>query len=69
MLSSPEQGAASQFLKKYPTLEKISGNWKWRLDKQNPPMQTYAESDLLGFACGSVTYRLKGKIIKAGCSR
>ncbi|QHG16710.1 right-handed parallel beta-helix repeat-containing protein [Nostoc sp. ATCC 53789] len=61
--------ADSQFLKKYPTLEKISGNWKWRLDKQNLPMQTYAESDLLGFACGSVTYRLKGKIIKVGCSR
>jgi hypothetical protein len=61
--------ADSQFLKKYPTLEKISGNWKWRLDKQNPPMQTYAESDLLGFACGSVTYRLKGKIIKVACSR
>ncbi|ACC83263.1 right-handed parallel beta-helix repeat-containing protein [Nostoc punctiforme] len=62
--------ADSRFLKKYPTLEKISGNWKRRLDKQNPPMQTYAEPDLLeGFACGSVTYRLKGKIIKVGCSR
>jgi hypothetical protein len=61
--------ADSKFLKKYPTLEKISGNWKWRLDKQNPPMQTYTEPDLLGFTCGSVTYRLKGKIIKVGCSR
>ncbi len=61
--------ADSQFLKSIRTLEKISGDWKWRLDKQNPPMQTYVEPDLLGFACRSVTYRLKGKIIKVGCSR
>ncbi|MBN3906140.1 MAG: right-handed parallel beta-helix repeat-containing protein [Nostoc sp. NMS1] len=61
--------AGSQFLKKYPTLKKISGNWKWRLDKQNPPMQTYVESNSAGFSCGSVTYRLKGKLIKVGCSR
>ncbi|MEH2024352.1 right-handed parallel beta-helix repeat-containing protein [Nostoc sp.] len=61
--------ADSQFLSKYPTLEKISGNWKSRLDKQNPPTRTYVEPKSAAFACGTVTYRLQGKLIKVGCSR
>ncbi|MDZ8064823.1 MAG: right-handed parallel beta-helix repeat-containing protein [Nostoc sp. DedQUE08] len=61
--------AGSQFLSKYPTLKKISGNWKSRLDRQNPPTRPYVESKSAGFACGTVTYRLQGKLIKVGCSR
>ncbi|MEH2332896.1 right-handed parallel beta-helix repeat-containing protein [Nostoc sp.] len=61
--------ADSQFLSKYPTLEKISGDWKSRLDKQNPPTRSYVEPKSAGFACGTVTYRLQGKLIKIGCSR
>ncbi|MFW9260832.1 right-handed parallel beta-helix repeat-containing protein [Nostoc sp. CALU 546] len=61
--------ADSQFLSKYPTLEKISGDWKLRLDKQNPPKRTYVEPQSAGFVCGTVTYRLQGKLIKVGCSR
>ncbi|MEH2043025.1 right-handed parallel beta-helix repeat-containing protein [Nostoc sp.] len=61
--------ADSQFLSKYPTLEKISGDWKSRLDKQNPPTRSYVEPKSAGFACGTVTYRLQGKLIKVGCSR
>ncbi|MCW5313282.1 right-handed parallel beta-helix repeat-containing protein [Nostoc sp. KVJ3] len=60
--------ADSEFLKKHPTLEKISGDWKSRLDRQNPPTRTYVESKVAGFACGRVTYRFKGKLIKVGCS-
>ncbi|MEH1938449.1 MAG: right-handed parallel beta-helix repeat-containing protein [Nostoc sp.] len=60
--------ADSEFLRKHPTLEKISGDWKSRLDKQNPPRQTYVESKSAGFVCGTVTYRLQGKLIKVGCS-
>ncbi|MEH2325714.1 MAG: right-handed parallel beta-helix repeat-containing protein [Nostoc sp.] len=61
--------ADSEFLRNYPTLEKISGDWKSRLDKQNPPTRVYAEPKSAGFVCGSVTYPLKGKLIKVGCSR
>ncbi|MCC5643273.1 right-handed parallel beta-helix repeat-containing protein [Nostoc sp. CHAB 5824] len=61
--------ADSQFLRNYPTLEKISGDWKSRLDKQNPPTRAYREPNSAGFVCGSVTYPLKGKLIKVGCSR
>ncbi len=61
--------ADSEFLRKYPTLEKISGDWKSQLDKQNPPTLAYVESKSAGFVCGPVTYRLKGKLIKVGCSR
>ncbi|MBN3874593.1 MAG: right-handed parallel beta-helix repeat-containing protein [Nostoc sp. JL33] len=61
--------ADSQFLSKHPTLEKISGDWKLRLDKQNPPTETYLESKSAGFVCGTVTYGLQGKLIKVGCSR
>ncbi|MEH1976168.1 MAG: right-handed parallel beta-helix repeat-containing protein [Nostoc sp.] len=61
--------ADSQFLSNYPTLEKISGNWKLQLDKQNPPTRTYVEPKSAGFVCGTVTYRLQGKLIKVGCSR
>ncbi len=60
--------ADSEFLSKHPTLEKISDDWKSRLDKQNPPTRTYVESKSAGFVCGTVTYRFKGKLIKAGCS-
>ncbi|MEH2250493.1 MAG: right-handed parallel beta-helix repeat-containing protein [Nostoc sp.] len=61
--------ANSEFLRKYPTLEKISRNWKSQLDEQNPPTRTYVEPKSAGFACGQVTYRLKGKLTKVGCSR
>ena len=61
--------ADSEFLRKYPTLEKISGDWKSRLDKQNPPTRTYVEPKSAGFVCGTLTYRLQGKLIKVGCSR
>ncbi|MDZ8085140.1 MAG: right-handed parallel beta-helix repeat-containing protein, partial [Nostoc sp. DedQUE12b] len=61
--------AGSQFLSKYPTLEKISGDWKSRLDKQNPPTRPYVEPKSAGFACGTVTYRLQGKLTQVGCSR
>ncbi|MEH2291775.1 right-handed parallel beta-helix repeat-containing protein [Nostoc sp.] len=61
--------ADSDFLSKHPTLEKISGDWKSQLDKQNPPKQTYVESKSAGFVCGTVNYRLQGKLIKVGCSR
>jgi hypothetical protein len=61
--------ANSQFFKKYPSLKKISGNWKSQLDKQNPPARTYVEPKSAGFVCGQVTYRLNGKLIKVGCSR
>ncbi|MEH2265521.1 right-handed parallel beta-helix repeat-containing protein [Nostoc sp.] len=60
--------ADSNFLKNYPTLEKTSRDWKSRLDKQNPPTRTYVEPNSAGFVCGPVTYRLKGKLIKVGCS-
>ena len=60
--------ADSEFLRKHSTLEKISGDWKSRLDKQNPPTRTYVEPKSAGFACGQVTYRLQGKLIKVGCS-
>jgi hypothetical protein len=60
--------ANSQFLKKYPTLKKISGDWKSRLDQQNPPRRAYVEPNSAGFVCGPVTYRLEGKLIKVGCS-
>ena len=60
--------ADSEFLSKHSTLEKISSNWKSRLDKQNPPTQTYVEPKSAGFVCGQVTYRLQGKLIKVGCS-
>ncbi|MEH1968442.1 MULTISPECIES: right-handed parallel beta-helix repeat-containing protein [unclassified Nostoc] len=60
--------ADSQFLRNFPTLEKISDNWKLQLDKQNPPKRTYVEPKSAGFVCGTVTYRLQGKLIKAGCS-
>ncbi|MEH2060689.1 MAG: right-handed parallel beta-helix repeat-containing protein [Nostoc sp.] len=61
--------ADSEFLRKYPTLEKMSSDWKSRLDKQNPPTRTYVEPKSAGFACGTLTYRLQGKLIKMGCSR
>ncbi|MEH1765130.1 MAG: right-handed parallel beta-helix repeat-containing protein [Nostoc sp.] len=61
--------ADSQFLRKYPTLDKISRDWKSRLDKQNPPTRSYAEPKSAGFVCGTVNYRLQGKLIKVGCSR
>ncbi|MEH2243156.1 right-handed parallel beta-helix repeat-containing protein [Nostoc sp.] len=61
--------ADSEFLRKYPTLEKISSDWKSRLDKQNPPTRTYVESKSAGFVCGQVTYPWEGKLIKVGCSR
>ncbi|MEH2160057.1 MAG: right-handed parallel beta-helix repeat-containing protein [Nostoc sp.] len=61
--------ADSQFFKKYPTLKKISDNWKSQLDKQNPPARTYVEPKSAGFVCGQMTYRLNGKLIKVGCSR
>ena len=61
--------ADSEFLRKHPTLKKISSNWKSRLAKQNPPRRTYVEPKSGGFVCGSMTYRLKGKLIKVGCSR
>ncbi|MEH2409300.1 right-handed parallel beta-helix repeat-containing protein [Nostoc sp.] len=61
--------ADSEFLSKHPALEKISGDWKSQLDKQNPSRQTYVESKSAGFVCGTVTYRLQGKLIKVGCSR
>ena len=60
--------ADSEFLSKHSTLEKISNDWKSRLDKQNPPTQTYVEPKSAGFVCGQVTYRLQGKLIKVGCS-
>ncbi|MHC5829790.1 MAG: right-handed parallel beta-helix repeat-containing protein, partial [Nostoc sp.] len=56
--------ADSQFLSKHPTLEKISDDWKSRLDKQDPPTRTYVESKSGGFVCGLVSYRLQGKLIK-----
>ncbi|MBN3963103.1 MAG: right-handed parallel beta-helix repeat-containing protein [Nostoc sp. NMS8] len=61
--------ANSQFLRKYPTLDKISRDWKSRLDKQNPPTRSYVEPKSAGFVCGTVNYRLQGKLIKVGCSR
>ncbi|MFN6483370.1 MULTISPECIES: right-handed parallel beta-helix repeat-containing protein [unclassified Nostoc] len=61
--------ADSQFLRKYPTLNKISGDWKLRLDKQNPPTRSYVEPKSAGIVCGTVTYRLQGKLIKVGCYR
>ncbi len=60
--------ADSQVLKKYPTIEKISDEWKSRLDKQNPPTQIYVESNSAGFVCESVTYSLQGKPIQVGCA-
>ncbi|MEH1853303.1 MAG: right-handed parallel beta-helix repeat-containing protein [Nostoc sp.] len=61
--------ADSEFLRKYPTLDKISRDWKSRLDKQNPPTRSYVEPKSAGFVCGTVNYRLQGKLIKVGCSR
>ncbi|MEH1832178.1 MAG: right-handed parallel beta-helix repeat-containing protein [Nostoc sp.] len=60
--------ADSEFLSKHSTLEKISGDWKSQLDKQNPPTRTYVEPKSAGFVCGQVTYRLQDKLIKVGCS-
>jgi len=60
--------ADAKFLSKHPTLKKISGDWKSRLDKQDPPTRTYVESKSGGFVCGPVSYRLQEKLIKVGCS-
>ncbi len=60
--------ADSEFLSKHPTLEKISGDWKSQLDKQNPPTRTDVEPKLASFVCEPVTYPSQEKLTKVGCS-
>ncbi len=60
--------ADSEFLSKHPTIEKISGDWKSQLDKQNPPTRTDVESKLASFVCEPVTYPSQEKVTKVGCS-
>jgi hypothetical protein len=60
--------ANSEFISKHPILKKIAGDWKSELNKQNPPMETYVQPKSGGFVCEPVTYKLKGELIKVGCS-
>ncbi|MFS0516350.1 DUF1565 domain-containing protein [Nostoc sp. UIC 10607] len=61
--------ADPEFIGKHSILKKIAGDWKSQLNKQNPPTRTYIQPKSGGFVCEPVTYKLKGKLIKVGCSQ
>ncbi|MBG1270619.1 right-handed parallel beta-helix repeat-containing protein [Nostoc sp. WHI] len=58
--------ANPEFIKEHPILEKISGDWKSQLSKQRQPTRNSIKAT--NFVCEPVTYSLKGKLIKVGCS-
>lgn len=58
--------ADPDFIKDHPILEKISGDWKSQLSKKSQPTRNSIKPT--DFFCEPVTYSLKGKIIKVGCS-
>ena len=60
--------ADSEFLSKHPNLEKISSDWKSKLDKQNPPRRNSVESKSASLVCELMTYSLQSKPIQVGCS-
>ncbi|MCF2148716.1 right-handed parallel beta-helix repeat-containing protein [Desmonostoc muscorum LEGE 12446] len=61
--------ADAEFIREHPTLKKIAGDWKSRLYKQSRSLPNSIEIELGSFVCQPVTYSLKGKLIKVGCSR
>ncbi len=60
--------ADSEFLSKHPTVERISSDWKSKLDKQNPSTRSNVESKSASLVCEPMTYTLQSKPIQAGCS-
>lgn len=58
--------ANPEFIKEHPILEKISGAWNSRLSKQIQPSRNSIKPT--DFVCQPVSYSLKGKLIKVGCS-
>ncbi|MEH1944945.1 MAG: right-handed parallel beta-helix repeat-containing protein [Nostoc sp.] len=61
--------ANDEFIKTHPTLKKIAGDWTSQLSKQSRSAPSSIGVDSSGFVCEPVTYSLKGKLIKVGCSR
>jgi len=58
--------ADPEFIKEHPILAKISGDWNSRLSKKSQPTRNSIKPT--DFFCEPVTYSLKGKLIKVGCS-
>ncbi|MDZ8184894.1 MAG: right-handed parallel beta-helix repeat-containing protein [Nostoc sp. ChiSLP02] len=61
--------ADAEFIKAHPTLKKIAGDWRSQLSKQSRSAPSFMKLDSASLVCEPVTYRLKGKLIKVGCSR
>ncbi|MFN6535480.1 MAG: right-handed parallel beta-helix repeat-containing protein [Nostoc sp. EkiNYC01] len=61
--------ADAEFIREHPTLTKIAGDWKSRLYKQSRDLPNSIKIESVSFVCQPVTYTLKGKLIKVGCSR
>ncbi|MEH2240944.1 right-handed parallel beta-helix repeat-containing protein [Nostoc sp.] len=61
--------ADADFIKAHPSLKKIAAISNRQLSKQSQSAPTSIELESAGFVCEPVTYSLKGKVIKVGCSR
>ncbi|MEH2068639.1 MAG: right-handed parallel beta-helix repeat-containing protein [Nostoc sp.] len=61
--------ADAEFIRAHPTLKKIDGDWKSQLSKQSRSAPTSIKLNSASVVCEPVTYNLKGKLIKVGCSR
>ncbi|BAY76090.1 parallel beta-helix repeat-containing protein [Nostoc linckia NIES-25] len=61
--------ADADFIRAHPTLIKIAGDWNSQLSKQNRSAPTSININSASVVCEPVTYTLKDKLIKVGCSR
>ncbi|MDZ8027116.1 MAG: right-handed parallel beta-helix repeat-containing protein [Nostoc sp. SerVER01] len=61
--------ADAEFIRTHPTLRKIAGDWNSELSKQSRSAPTSIKLNSASLVCEPVTYSLKGKLIKVGCSR
>ncbi|MFN6518302.1 MAG: right-handed parallel beta-helix repeat-containing protein [Nostoc sp. CreGUA01] len=61
--------ANADFIRSHSALKKIAGDWQSQLSKQSRTAPTSIKLDSANLVCEPVTYSLKGKLIKVGCSR
>ncbi|RCJ14742.1 hypothetical protein A6S26_08695 [Nostoc sp. ATCC 43529] len=61
--------ADADFIGAHPTLKKIAGDWNSQLSKQNRSAPTSIKLDSTSVVCEPVSFTLRGKLIKVGCSR
>ncbi|MBD2677807.1 MULTISPECIES: right-handed parallel beta-helix repeat-containing protein [Nostoc] len=61
--------ADADFIRTHPTLRKIAGDWNSQLSKQNLSAPNSIKLDSTSVVCEPVSYTLRGKLIKVGCSR